>query len=275
MKATLSSYLSELKGKVGFFVAKRHPSGTVVTKISIPYSRSNGLPSTAQLAVREIYRAAIEKWDSLTEEEKNSYNELGGYINISGFNYLLANMGTSQTDVSGDATEATTWDASIVSLLNNLNRIRFAIVQITGEDFGTCARNLETIYADKTDRTAFTAWTPTITWGSHNPTVTSSVWLYRVIDDLVVVKGIVVCSDGNGVNSMSVSIPATAKTIASCKCYGGMLQRNGTTSRSIWPYVDQNAPGTTIVCSAPEGFNTCPAGSAMIVAVDISYIKAA
>lgn len=52
-----------------------------------------------------------------------------------------------QTAVVKDETEAATWDITISSLLNNLNRIRNQILAITGEAWGTASHSIATIWA--------------------------------------------------------------------------------------------------------------------------------
>jgi hypothetical protein len=47
-----------------------------------------------------------------------------------------------ENSVSADQTESHTWDASLISLVNNLNRIRNQIVTITGEAWGTVSHSL-------------------------------------------------------------------------------------------------------------------------------------
>lgn len=53
----------------------------------------------------------------------------------------------AQTNIEGDVTEAQTWDSSVSTLLNNLNRIRNQIVAITGEAWGTVSYNVAAIWA--------------------------------------------------------------------------------------------------------------------------------
>lgn len=54
---------------------------------------------------------------------------------------LLVEM-LSQLNIEADEAEAQTWDAVLESLMNNLNRIRYMIVQITNEAWGTVTNPL-------------------------------------------------------------------------------------------------------------------------------------
>ncbi|NJD76945.1 MAG: hypothetical protein FIB08_07610 [Candidatus Methanoperedens sp.] len=51
----------------------------------------------------------------------------------------------TQGNITGDTTEATTWD-TVYSLLNNMNRIRNQIIAITGEAWGTVSHSIATIW---------------------------------------------------------------------------------------------------------------------------------
>lgn len=59
----------------------------------------------------------------------------------------IAVSSISQSDVTGDTTEAQTWDTPIGTLVNNLNRLRYAIIQATGEAWGTVSHSIATIWA--------------------------------------------------------------------------------------------------------------------------------
>ncbi len=52
----------------------------------------------------------------------------------------------SQAKVSPDSTEAQTWDAALTTLVNNLNRIRYGIVTISGEAWGTFSHSIATVW---------------------------------------------------------------------------------------------------------------------------------
>ena len=56
-------------------------------------------------------------------------------------------VGYLQNDVAPDTVEAATWDASITSLVNNLNRIRHQITAITGEAWGTVSHTIAAVWA--------------------------------------------------------------------------------------------------------------------------------
>lgn len=142
-----TGFLENVKGKLGNFVFKPHGSGTILSKKTVPYSVSMKNASTAQEAIRENYRNAIAIWETLSSEERESLNEMGAASNISGFNYLLCIMPIDQEHVTGDTTEASTWDTTISSLLNNLNRIRNQITVVTGESWGTVSHTIAAVWA--------------------------------------------------------------------------------------------------------------------------------
>jgi len=58
----------------------------------------------------------------------------------------LTIVGLDQTNISADPNEGQTWDASLGTLLNNLNRIRYMCVTITGETWGTVSHSLSTTW---------------------------------------------------------------------------------------------------------------------------------
>lgn len=53
----------------------------------------------------------------------------------------------AQTDIGHDADEAQSWSTPLTSLLSNLNRVRWSIVQITGEAWGTVSHSIATVWA--------------------------------------------------------------------------------------------------------------------------------
>ncbi|MBA7472233.1 hypothetical protein ES707_07555 [subsurface metagenome] len=59
----------------------------------------------------------------------------------------LTIVGLDQTNISADPNEGQTWDVSLGTLLNNLNRIRYMVVTITGEAWGTVSHSLTDIWA--------------------------------------------------------------------------------------------------------------------------------
>lgn len=59
----------------------------------------------------------------------------------------LTIVGLDQTNINADTNEGQTWDVSLGTLLNNLNRIRYMCVTITGEAWGTVSHSLSTIWA--------------------------------------------------------------------------------------------------------------------------------
>lgn len=86
------------------------------------------------------------------------------------------NVTLSQSNVLGDSTEATTWDASIASLINNMNRIRNQIISITGETWGTVSNSLIAIWGKFNATTGHTHSgavndAPKITWVNINKTI--------------------------------------------------------------------------------------------------------
>ncbi|MBW2674109.1 MAG: hypothetical protein JRD89_11960 [Deltaproteobacteria bacterium] len=58
----------------------------------------------------------------------------------------LVTVDLSQQNILGDTDEAQTWDSPIGSLLNNLNRIRYAIVHMSGEAWGTFSHSIAEIW---------------------------------------------------------------------------------------------------------------------------------
>lgn len=58
---------------------------------------------------------------------------------------MLADMDVDQ--VQPDAIEGTTWDTTLSSIVNNLNRIRYMIVNITDEAWGTASHSIADIWA--------------------------------------------------------------------------------------------------------------------------------
>jgi hypothetical protein len=59
----------------------------------------------------------------------------------------LTIVGLDQTNINGDTNEGATWDPSIGTLLNNLNRIRYAIATLAGETWGTFTTSTATLWA--------------------------------------------------------------------------------------------------------------------------------
>jgi len=62
-------------------------------------------------------------------------------------NGAIISSGFLATDILDDSVEATTWDATLTSIVNNLNRIRNQIVTITGQTWGTVTTTLVSIMA--------------------------------------------------------------------------------------------------------------------------------
>jgi hypothetical protein len=52
-----------------------------------------------------------------------------------------------QANINPDTNEVQTWDATLTTLVNNLNRIRWSIVSITGEAWGTVSHSIASIWA--------------------------------------------------------------------------------------------------------------------------------
>ena len=61
--------------------------------------------------------------------------------------HYLTSLNLLQSYVSPDAVEAQTWDVPIVSLLNNLNRIRQQIINLSGEVWGTVTTSTKSLFA--------------------------------------------------------------------------------------------------------------------------------
>jgi hypothetical protein len=59
----------------------------------------------------------------------------------------LTIVGLDQTNVTGDANEAQTWDVSITTLVNNLNKIRYAVIHLSGEAWGTISHSIADVWA--------------------------------------------------------------------------------------------------------------------------------
>ena len=119
-----------------------------------------------------------------------------------------------QTAVVADTTEATTWDATISSLLNNLNRIRNQIVTITGETWGTVSHSIADIYATFATKAyvdsqfgAWTAWTPTITWAGGDPVSPTVIARYAVIGKVVHITLDLSAAEGGGASAAQISLP--------------------------------------------------------------------
>jgi hypothetical protein len=67
-------------------------------------------------------------------------------VAVSASGRLLMNSFT-QSNVEYDPNEAQSWDVSLVSLVNNLNRIRYMLITITGEAWGTVSRSIAAVWA--------------------------------------------------------------------------------------------------------------------------------
>ena len=61
--------------------------------------------------------------------------------------HYLTSLNLLQSYVSPDAVEAQTWDVPIVSMLNNLNRIRQQIINLSGEVWGTVTTSTKSLFA--------------------------------------------------------------------------------------------------------------------------------
>ena len=85
----------------------------------------------------------------------------------------------AQSNIEPDANEAQTWDVSLGTLLNNLNRIRWMLVTITGEAWGTVSHSLTAIWA-KFHATTGHAHTGT---GTDAPTIDHGTTTGRTDDD--------------------------------------------------------------------------------------------
>ena len=147
MKAKLSAGLSALQGKLGSFCGKVIRGQQQIGRLSIPYGISGGDPSAAQVAVREAYAEKVQAWRTASDATREAWEILAEPLKISGFNYWMTVTDMLQTDIDPDAVEAATLDSPIVSLLGNLNRIRYWITQITGEALGTVSHSLAATWA--------------------------------------------------------------------------------------------------------------------------------
>jgi hypothetical protein len=85
----------------------------------------------------------------------------------------------TQGGISADATEDTTWDTPIASLINNLNRIRYMLVTITGDAWGTVSHSIAAVWA-KFHATTGHAHTGT---GTDAPTIDHGTTTGRTDDD--------------------------------------------------------------------------------------------
>lgn len=65
----------------------------------------------------------------------------------------IGTMATDPASVSADGDEVQSWSATLVSLVSNLNRIRYMIVTITGEAWGTASHSIAAIWAKFHDTT--------------------------------------------------------------------------------------------------------------------------
>ena len=274
MKVSLGLNLIELRGKVGFFVGKRLRSLNQLTKKSIPYSISGTGPSEKQVAVRTKYTSAIEFWHSLTPEEQAVYNAAGESLGISGFNYILAHMSTPQTSVDGDTTESATFDTEIVTLVNNLNRIRAAIAGITGGVWSETDVTLASLNENKITESPTESYEPEVTWSNGTPTFISQSYRYKIIGDLVHLQIFVSASSGNGVTGFSIPLPVAAKQVSHHRAGCAALHLSGTTVRVMFPYIDLTTPDSTLHATNTENFVTVPTGTSLKIMMDVFYERA-
>jgi len=94
MKATTSSIISLIQGKLGKLAGKRHKTGQVISRKSTPYEISQAQRSTGQQAAQQKYASILTTWQALTQEKKDGYNQQGATLKISGWNlYLKLNLG--------------------------------------------------------------------------------------------------------------------------------------------------------------------------------------
>jgi hypothetical protein len=110
MKAILGNGLETLRGKLGPLCGKVIRGQQQIGRLSVPYSLSQGQPSSGQLDSREFYREKIKEWQGASAEDRENWNAAAEPLNISGFNYLLTLMGAKWNsyeplpiiDTSGD-----------------------------------------------------------------------------------------------------------------------------------------------------------------------------
>lgn len=93
MKATLGNGLETLRGKLGPLCGKVIRGQQQIGRLSVPYSLSQGQPSSGQLDSREFYRGKIKEWQDASDTDRENWNAAAEPLNISGFNYLLTLMG--------------------------------------------------------------------------------------------------------------------------------------------------------------------------------------
>lgn len=103
----------------------------------IPYLNYNQIEITCT-AETNIKIFACTNPSAVVGQYKNPMTDVDGRMVVSSI---------SQLNVEKDVAEVQTWDISLTSLLSNLNRIRYAIVQMSGEAWGTFSHSIATIWA--------------------------------------------------------------------------------------------------------------------------------
>lgn len=102
----------------------------------IPYLNYNEIEITCT-AETNIKVFACTNPEAVVGQYKNPMTDVDGRMVVSSI---------SQLNVEKDVAEAQTWDATLTSLLSNLNRIRYGIVQMSGETWGTFSHSIATIW---------------------------------------------------------------------------------------------------------------------------------
>jgi hypothetical protein len=102
----------------------------------IPYLNYNEIEITCTAATN-IKIFACTNPSAVVGQYKNPMTDVDGRIVVSSI---------SQLNVEKDAVEAQTWDDTLTSLMSNLNRIRYGIVQMSGEAWGTFSHSIATIW---------------------------------------------------------------------------------------------------------------------------------
>jgi hypothetical protein len=143
--------------------------------------------------------------------------DTSGTVNLNLYNSTL-NGGTQ--DVIADA--SATLKLSGSTLVNN---------KISGTvDFGT--------------NDAWAAWTPTLTWGTDNPTLLGTIARYKVANGICYVHMWIPWSDSNATTSLTFTLPIMPKDTNSYPKLFGTEKNNGLVS-IIGPYIDAITPSIT------------------------------
>jgi len=147
MKVKLGRSLSKLTGKFGALVGKVIRGRQQVSRTSIPYLVSGREPTAEQDFVKRRYVRIVQRWRTSSPAERETWDLAGLEERISGFNWLMRNAMFSQDEISGDSGEAQTLDTPVVTLTNNLNRMRHWIVALSGEAWGTVTTSTAALFA--------------------------------------------------------------------------------------------------------------------------------